>query len=100
MQVISELAEILAVGPVPGDYGVEAAQTVDYIVGREQAEPIKSRCNNGLRGIGEAGKRYILSRAPDFGIVGSKRFERRQAHNKIADSACTNQKTGQVNHQL
>jgi hypothetical protein len=29
---------------------------VDDVVGREQSQPVKSRCNNGLRGIGEAGE--------------------------------------------
>ena len=100
VQVFGELAEFRAVGSVPGDYGIEAAQTVDHIVGWEQPQPVKSRCNNGLRGIGEAGERYVLARAPDFGVVRAQRFECRQAEDEIADGACTNQKTGQVNHQL
>ena len=72
VEVFGEGSECGTIGSVPGDYGIEAAQTVDHVLGREQAEPVKSRCNNGLRGIGEAGQGDVLARAPDFGVVGSK----------------------------
>jgi hypothetical protein len=99
-EVAHEIAEFLPPGAVPGDDGIEGAETSEDVFGRQQSEPVKSRCNNGLRAIGESGKGNILARAPDLGILAAQRFERGQAHDKIADSTGTNQKTSQMNHQL
>jgi hypothetical protein len=95
-----ELAEIRPIGPIPGNDGIEAPQTADHIVGWQQSEPVKSRCNNGLRRVSEAGNGNVLAGTPDFGVVRTQRFERRQADYKIADRTRSNQKACQMNHQL
>ena len=65
--------------------------------------------HNGLRGIGKARQRHILFRAPDFRIIPrAASFQRRQAHDEIADGAWPDQKapnqmcqmSPKVNHQL
>lgn len=104
-QLLRELPEFRPIVPIPRNHRIEAPQTLDHVIPGEQSQPVKSRCNNGLRRIREARQRYILRRAPDFGVVGPQGFERRQAEYEIADGTwpdqeATNQKACQLNHQL
>jgi hypothetical protein len=99
-EMADEIAEFGAIGSVPGNDGVEGGKAVEDMFGREQAEAVKSSRNNGLSGIGEADERDVLAGAPDFGVIGAKRFEGREAEDEITDGTWTNQKASQMNHLL
>lgn len=96
-QMADELAEFGAIGAVPGNDRIEGRKASHDVLGRQQAEAVKSSGDNGLGGIGEASQRYVWAGAPDFRIIGPERFERGKTDDEIANRTWANQKASQVN---
>jgi hypothetical protein len=99
-EVADEMAEVRAVGPVPGNDGIEGSEASHDVFGVEYADTVKSSGDNGLRGIGKAGQGDVLASAPDLGVIGPEGFESREGDDEISNRTWPNQKASQMNHLL
>ena len=82
-----ELAELGAIGAVPGNDGVELPQSLDHVAGRHDAYPVQTSGDNGPFAVGEADQGEVRLCGPDFRVGCAKMLQGRQRDNEVADEA-------------
>jgi hypothetical protein len=96
----NQFPKIRPIRTVPGDHRIESPQPLDHLIRRQQSHPIEPSRHDRPRRIRKPRQRNIPLRAPDLRVIGTQRFQRRQAHNEVPDRTRSNQKASQMNPQL
>ena len=91
-QMPDRIAELRAVGSVPGIDRIEGFQLRDPR-SFHHAEQVQARIGDGARAVGEADQRKDGAGSPDFGVVGARGFQRGQGEDHIANGARPDEKS-------
>ena len=91
-QVADRMAELRAIGPVPGINGIEGFE-VGHAGLVEHADQVQAGIGDGAGAVGKAEQRQHTARRPNLGVIGASGFEGGERKDAVANCARTNQQS-------